>query len=73
MKQLRYSKEALIITQRERAAAVIIGVEAHEKSEHEKEILRLLAKGNREMEIGEGYDLDDVLAEADSLLPKEPS
>lgn len=73
MKQLRNSKEALIITQRGRAAAVIIGVEAHEKSEHEKEILRLLAKGNREMEIGEGYDLDDVLAEADSLLPKEPS
>jgi prevent-host-death family protein len=73
MKQLRNSKEALIITQRGRAAAVIIGVEAHEKSEHEKEILRLLAKGDREMEIGEGYDLDDVLAEADSLLPKEPS
>jgi prevent-host-death family protein len=73
LKQLRNSKEPLIITQRGRAAAVIIGVEAYEKSEREKEILRLLAKGDREIEIGEGYDLDTVLAEADSLLAKESS
>jgi prevent-host-death family protein len=73
LKQLRNQKEPLVITQRGRAAAVIISVEAYEKSEHEKEILRLLAKGDREIEIGEGYDLDTVLAEADSLLAKEPS
>jgi prevent-host-death family protein len=73
LKQLRNQKEPLVITQRGRAAAVIISVEAYEKSEHEKEILRLLAKGDREIEIGEGYDLDTVLAEADSLLSKEPS
>lgn len=73
LKQLRNNKEPLIITQRGRAAAVMIGVEAYEKSEHEKEILRLLARGDREIEIGEGYDLDTVLAEADSLLAKEPS
>lgn len=73
LKQLRNNKEPLIITQRGRASAVIISVEAYEKSEHEKEILRLLAKGDIEIEIGEGYDLDTVLAEADSLLAKEPS
>jgi len=73
MKRLRKNKELLIITQRGRAAAVIIGVEAYEKSEHEKELLRILAKGDREIESGEGYDLDTVLAEADSLLAKEPS
>jgi prevent-host-death family protein len=73
LKQLRNNKEPLIITQRGRASAVIISVEAYEKSEHEKEILRLLAKGDREIELGEGYDLDTVLAEADSLLAKEPS
>jgi len=73
LKQLRNKKEPLVITQRGRASAVIISVEAYEKSEHEKEILRLLAKGDREIEIGEGYDLDTVLAEADSLLAKEPS
>jgi prevent-host-death family protein len=73
LKQLRNNNEPLVITQRGRAAAVIISVEAYEKSEHEKEILRLLAKGDREIELGDGYDLDTVLAEADSLLSKEPS
>ena len=73
LKQLRNNKEPLIITQRGRATAVIIDVEAYEKSEHEKELLRLLAKGDREIEIGVGYDLDAVLAEADSFLAKEPS
>ena len=73
LKQLRKSKEPLIITQRGRASAVIIGVDAYEESEHEKELLRLLAKGEKEIEIGQGYDLDKVLAEADVLLSKEPS
>ena len=72
LKQLRNNKEPLIITQRGRAAAVMIGVDAYEKSEHEKELLRLLARGEREIDIGEGYDLDDILAEADSLLTKDP-
>jgi prevent-host-death family protein len=73
LKQLQKSQEPLIITQRGRATAVILGVDAYEKSEHEKELLRLLAKGDREIEMGEGYDLDTVLAEADALLTKEPS
>ena len=50
---------------------MLIGVEAYEKSEHEKELLRLLAKGDREVELGEGYDLNTVLAEADTILAKE--
>ena len=73
LKQLRKSKEPLIITQRGRATAVMIGVDAYEESEHEKELLRLLAKGELEIEIGQGYDLDTVLAEADVLLSEEPS
>jgi prevent-host-death family protein len=68
LKQLKENDEPLIITQRGRATAVIIGVDAYEKIEHEKEILRLLAKGDREIEAGKGYDLDSVLAEADNLL-----
>ena len=71
LKQLRNSKEPLIITQRGRATAVIIGVDAYEKSEYEKELLRFLAKGDREIEMGEGYDLDTVLSDADTLLAKE--
>ena len=73
LKKLRDNKEPIIITQRGRAAAVIIGVEAYEKSEHDKELLRLLVKGDMEIEIGEGYNLDTVLAEADLILSREPS
>jgi len=73
MKHLQDSKEPLIITQRGRAAAIMISVEAYKQSEHDKELLRLLAKGDREIEIGEGYNLNDVLAEADALLDQEPS
>ena len=71
LRELNKSKEPLIITQRGRATAVMIGVEAYEKSEHERELLWLLAKGEREIESGEGYDLDAVLSEADALLAKE--
>ena len=72
MRHLQDSKEPVIITQRGRATAVMISVEAYKQSEHDKELLRLLAKGDREIEIGEGYNLNDVLAEADALLDREP-
>ena len=73
LKQLKDNKGPIIITQRGRAAAVMIGIEAYEKSEHDKELLRLLAKGDRETDTGEGYDLDALLADADLLLSREPS
>lgn len=49
LKQLKNNDAPLIITQRGRATAVIMGVDAYEKSEHEKELLRQLAKGDREI------------------------
>ncbi len=73
LKKLRDNDEPIVITQRGRAAAVMIGVEAYEKSEHDKEILRLLANGDKEIEKGEGFDLDAVLAEADLILSRDPS
>jgi prevent-host-death family protein len=66
--RLSTSPEPVIITQRGRAAAVMVGTEAYERSQHELEILRLLARGAREIEEGKGFDLDAVLAEADALL-----
>jgi hypothetical protein len=43
-------------------------VEDYEHSRHELELLRLLARGEKEIEKGNGYDLDTVLADADGLL-----
>lgn len=73
LKLVKNSKEPLVITQRGRAAAVMLSVEAYERTEHERELLRLLAKGEKEIEAGEGYGLDSVLAEADTLLADDPS
>lgn len=66
--QLSTSQEPVIITQRGRAAAVMISTEAYERSQHEFEILRLLARGEREIEEDKSFDLETVLAEADALL-----
>jgi prevent-host-death family protein len=68
IKRVTTSKEPLVITQRGRAAAVMVSMETYEHSQHELELLRLLARGEKEIEAGKGYDLDAVLAEADSML-----
>jgi prevent-host-death family protein len=68
--RVRASRGPLVITQRGRAAAVMLSLEAYERSEHERQILHLLAKGEREIARGKGHDLADVLAEADRLLSK---
>jgi len=68
IKRVTASREPLVITQRGRAAAVMVSMEAYEHSQHELELLLLLARGEKEIEAGKGYDLDAVLAEADSLL-----
>jgi hypothetical protein len=41
-------------------------------SEHDNELLRVIARGEREIAAGQGYDLEAVLAEADALLNEEP-
>ena len=68
VKRVKASREPLVITQRGRAAAVMVSMEAYEHSQHELELLRLLARGEKEIEAGKGNDLDAVLAEADALL-----
>lgn len=68
VKRVTSSREPLIITQRGRAAAVMVSMEVYEHIQHELEILRLIAAGEKEIEAGKGYDLEVVLAEADSLL-----
>jgi prevent-host-death family protein len=62
------SREPVFITQRGRAAAVVVSMEYYERSQHEREILRLLALGEKEIEKGVGQDLKDVLQEAKRLL-----
>jgi len=58
------------VIERGKAAAVLISVDAYERAENERELLRLLARGEKEIAAGKGYDLDAVLAEARAVLKK---
>lgn len=55
-------------TRRATPAAVLLSVEAYERWRKEKELLRLLAVGQRELAVVRGHSLDDVLQGADKLL-----
>ncbi len=68
LRRVRDSKEPVVITQRGRAAAVLMSAEAYARAEHDRELLRLLARGQKEIAAGKGHGLDAVLAEADALL-----
>ena len=68
LQRVRASREPVVITQRGRAAAVMVSVEEYERAEHDREILMLLARGEKEIKEGKGHDLETVLAEAYKLL-----
>lgn len=69
LRQVSESREPLVITQRGRAAAVMLSVREYERVEYERRLLKALAMGEKEIEAGEGFDLDDVMEEADALVP----
>ena len=68
LERVNQSSEPLVITQRGRAAAVMLGVQQYENLRREREILELLARGEKEIAVHEGYGLEDVLRDADKLL-----
>ena len=73
LKRLKKSQDPLVITQRGRAAAILLSLDAYERSQQEREILRLLARGENEIAAGRAYSLDSVMKEADALLEGEES
>jgi prevent-host-death family protein len=68
LERVKDSAEPVVITQRGRAAAVLVSPEMYERAEQERQMLRLLARGERELRKNRGADLDNVLAEADKIL-----
>jgi len=68
LRRVRHSKQPVVITQRGRAAAVMLSTEAYERAEHNLQLLRLLVRGDKEIAAGKGVDLDAILADADALL-----
>lgn len=68
VKAVTASGQPVFITQRGRAAAVMVSMQGYEQMQRELEMLRLLAKGDKEIDAGAGVDMDDVFAEADAML-----
>lgn len=73
IKRARDAREPIVITQRGRATAVMLSIETYEQGEYEKQLLLQLARGEREIEEGDGVTLDSVMADADRLLSTEDS
>jgi prevent-host-death family protein len=73
LREVQESGEPLYVTQRGRAAGVLLSIEAYERSQHERELLRLLAQGEKEIAAGKGHSLDSVLKEAVGLIEDEDS
>jgi prevent-host-death family protein len=71
LKSVSKTNKPIVITQRGRATAVLMSLDAYERSEGERELLLLLARGEKEIAAQVAYPLDDVLAEADVHLLKE--
>lgn len=68
IKRAALSRKPVFITQRGRPAAVMVDTQTYERTQHQLEILQLLARGSAEIEAGVGRDLDAVMADADDLL-----
>lgn len=71
IKRVVASNEPVVITQRGRASAVLVSAEAYERTQHENEILRILARGDADIAAGIGRDAEDVMSEARALLTGE--
>ena len=68
LRRIRSLRKPLVITQRGRAAAVMLSMEAYERVEQQLRLLRLFARGEKEIAAGEGHSLDSVLAEATDMI-----
>ncbi|MDO8963723.1 MAG: type II toxin-antitoxin system Phd/YefM family antitoxin [Coriobacteriia bacterium] len=68
IKRVVATDEPVVITQRGRASAVLVSADSYARTQHENEILRILAQGDAEIVAGVGRDADDVMAEARALL-----
>lgn len=68
VKRVSGSSDPVVITQRGKAAVVMLGAEAYQRSQQELEILKILLQGDREIAAGIGFSMADVMQEADRIL-----
>lgn len=65
---VKNSVEPVFITQRGRATAVLLGIDAFSRSEKSHELLLRLSQGEQDIAAGRVSSLEEVMAELDDLL-----
>ncbi|NMM14174.1 MAG: type II toxin-antitoxin system Phd/YefM family antitoxin [Rhodoferax sp.] len=65
VKELTESREPMVITQNGEATLVVIDVKSFEERENTLALLKILALGSRELELGKYQDAEDVFANID--------
>lgn len=65
VKDISLSREPLLITQNGEAKLVVIDVKSYEERENTLALLKILALGKREIELGKFKDVEDVFARLD--------
>ena len=72
VKDISLSREPLLITQNGEAKLVVIDVKSYEERENTLALLKILALGQREIELGKFKDAEDVFARLDQEEPTQP-
>ena len=65
VRELTENREPMLITQNGEAKLVVMDVKTYEEQEETLALLKVLALGNREIELGKFRDIEDVFAELD--------
>ena len=65
VRELTENRKPMLITQNGEAKLVVMDVKTYEEQEETLALLKILALGNREIELGKFRDIEDVFAELD--------
>ncbi|MDP9121228.1 MAG: type II toxin-antitoxin system Phd/YefM family antitoxin [Acidobacteriota bacterium] len=68
VRRVQQADSPAVLTREGHAEAVLLAFDAFERAQAERALLLRLARGEQEIAGGEGVDLDQLLAEADSIL-----
>lgn len=67
IKELSETREPLLVTQNGEARLVVMDVRSYEEQQQTLALLKILALGNREIEMGQFRPAEDVFAEFDLM------
>jgi prevent-host-death family protein len=68
LRAIQNGEEPIVIMQRSRAAAVMISVDTYERMVYEREVLGILAMGDKDIKAAKGISVEQLLAELDQVV-----